>query len=130
MVAKWALTPLLAQLYITLQYDLGVRRNLNIVGLAFHHFNGFPAQKTGDHHLVQVWWQRQNRRIHRCGIGTDGNRYLHARLLAFFLQAAVMLCALLVSLPVHAGGSFVVDLHAIHAAIALAGFGVLGKHHR
>ena len=45
------------------------------------------------------------------------------------LQPAVMLGALLVRLPVHAGGALVEDLHAVHAAVALAGVGIARKHH-
>ena len=43
--------------------------------------------------------------------------------------AAVVFGALFVGLPVHAGGAFVEDLHAVHAAVALAGFGVAGEDH-
>ena len=32
----------------------------------------------------------------------------------------------LLALPVHAGGLAVVDLHAVHADVALAGFGIAG----
>ena len=32
----------------------------------------------------------------------------------------------LLALPVHAGGLAVVDLHAVHAYVALAGFGIAG----
>ena len=35
-----------------------------------------------------------------------------------------MLGGYLLALPVHAGGLAVVDLHAVHAEVALAGFGV------
>ena len=41
-----------------------------------------------------------------------------------------MLRALLVRLPVHAGGALVEDLHAVHAAVALAGIGIAREHHR
>ena len=41
-----------------------------------------------------------------------------------------MLGALLVGLPVHAGGALVEDLHAVHAAVALAGVGVAGEDQR
>ena len=40
-----------------------------------------------------------------------------------------MLRALFMRLPVHAGGPLVVNLHAIHAAVALAGFGIFREHH-
>ena len=39
-----------------------------------------------------------------------------------------MFGAYFLALPVHAGGVVVVDLHAIHADVALAGFGVAGDH--
>ncbi len=37
----------------------------------------------------------------------------------------MMLSPLLVGLPVHAGGAVVINLHAIHAAVALACYRVL-----
>ena len=46
------------------------------------------------------------------------------------LHAAVVLGALLVGLPVHAGGALVEDLHAVHAAVALAGVGIAREDHR
>ena len=46
------------------------------------------------------------------------------RLLPVVLHAAVVFRALLVGLPVHAGGALVEDLHAVHAAVALAGVGI------
>ena len=39
---------------------------------------------------------------------------------------AELLGGVLLALPVHAGGLLVVDLHAVHADVALAGFGVPG----
>ena len=41
-----------------------------------------------------------------------------------------MLGALLVRLPVHAGGALVVHLQPVAAAVALAGVGILREHHR
>src|SRR5579864_7485881 len=37
---------------------------------------------------------------------------------------AVVFCSYFLSLPVHAGGLLVIDLHAIHAHVAFAGFGI------
>ncbi len=45
-------------------------------------------------------------------------------------HASIVLRALFMRLPVHARGALVVDLHAIHAAIALAGVGIARKHQR
>jgi hypothetical protein len=39
---------------------------------------------------------------------------------------AQVLGGVLLALPVHAGGLAVVDLHAVHADVALAGFGDRG----
>ena len=41
---------------------------------------------------------------------------------------AVVFGADFLALPVHAGGALVVDLHAVHADVALAGLGVAGDH--
>ncbi len=43
---------------------------------------------------------------------------------------AVMLCAPLVALPVHAGGAAVEDLHAVRADVAHAGFRIFREHQR
>ena len=45
------------------------------------------------------------------------------------LRAAIMLGALLVGLPVHAGRALVEHLHAVHAAVALAGVGIAREDH-
>ena len=42
-------------------------------------------------------------------------------------ETAVVFGALLVGLPMHSRGPVVEDLHAVHAAVALAGVGVLGR---
>src|ERR1700675_2788250 len=41
-----------------------------------------------------------------------------------------MFCAGLLSLPMHAGGAPIVNLHAIHAEVAFAGFGIARDHTR
>ena len=51
-------------------------------------------------------------------------RHRHAR--AGFVITAAVARADFLQLPVHAGGAVVVDLHAIHADVALAGVGVFG----
>jgi hypothetical protein len=58
-----------------------------------------------------------------------GHRDVHA-LAAERGHAAVVLCALLVRLPMHARGALVVDLHAVHAAIAFARIGIPREHQR
>ena len=49
---------------------------------------------------------------------------------AFGRHAAIMLRALLVRLPVHAGGALVENLQAVHAAVAFAGIGIAREDHR
>ncbi len=43
---------------------------------------------------------------------------------------AQLFCGVLLALPVHAGGALVVHLHAVHARITLAGFGIARNHER
>ena len=43
---------------------------------------------------------------------------------------AVVFGADFLALPVHAGGALVINLHAVHADVALAGLGVAGDHAR
>ena len=50
--------------------------------------------------------------------------------LAFGHPPPVVLRALFVRLPVHAGGALVENLHPVHAAVALPGFGVAREDHR
>ena len=55
----------------------------------------------------------------------DGNGDIHLLGSARGAHTAVMLGALFVCLPVHSGGALVKNLHAIAAAVAFAGIGVL-----
>ena len=128
-IAERAFGAQLAQFDVSFEHDFGLRRHLQVAGLALHHLDGALSQEAGDHHLVQVRRQRQDRRVHADRIGADRHGDIHARL-PVSAHTAVMLGALLVGLPVHAGGDVVVNLHAIHAAVALAGIGVARKHHR
>ena len=118
-----------AQRDVALQHDLGVGRHFKIAGLALDHLDRTAAQETGDHHLVEIGRQRQDGRVHRRRVGADGDGDVHAFGLAFGHSAPVVLRALLVRLPVHAGSALVVNLHPVHAAVALAGIGVARKDH-
>ncbi len=128
-IAEGAFRALFAQFHIAFEYDLRVGRHLQVAGFALDHLDRLAAQEPGDHHLVQIRRQRQDGRIHGGRIGADGHGHIHA-LHSARLKAPVVLGPLLVGLPVHAGGAVVIHLHAVHAAIALAGVGIAGEHER
>ena len=108
-----------------------MRGHFQIRRLALHHLHRLAAQESGDHHLIEIGRQRQNRRIHGGRIGADGHGDVHPfRLSRGACSAAIMFGALLMRLPVHAGGAVVENLHAVASAVALAGVGIVRKHHR
>ena len=129
-IAKRAFASQFTRSDVALQHELGIGRNFHVVGLALDHFDGLRAQESGDHHFIEIWRQRQNRRIHRRRIAPDRHGDRHTRDLSLSLQAPVVLGALLVRLPVHASRALIVDLHAITAAVALACLRILGENHR
>ena len=120
----------LAQFDVAFEHDLGVRRHLQVRRLAPHHLDRLAAQEAGDHHLVQVRRQREDGGVHGGRVGADGHGHIHAPRIARLEPPAIVLGALLVGLPVHARGALVVDLHAVHAAVALAGVRVPGEDQR
>ena len=128
-VAERTFSAGLGDVHIAFQNELGVRGNFNVVGDALHHFDGAPPEEAGDHHLVKIWRKGENCRVHGGRIRPDGDRNIHSGL-PRSQTAALVFGTLFVGLPVHAGGSVVVNLHAVHAAVALAGLGVLGEDHR
>ena len=121
---------------------------------------GLLAQEAGNQEFVDVRRRGNNRRKRDRRIGADRNRYRHTprHLLAFgdaraaagarhhverggdrlslamgrgaTHALAIVLGALLLALPVHAGAALVVDMQAIHADVALALRRVFGHDRR
>ena len=122
--------PQLAQFHIALEHDLGLGRNFEIAGSALHHLDRATPQEPRHQHLVEIGRQRKNGREHGRRIRADRHRHVHALTHSLGREPPVMLRALLVRLPVHAGGPVVVYLHPVHAAVPLARVGVLRKDKR
>ena len=78
MVAERSFAAQLAQFDIAFEHDLGIGGNFQIRSLALHHLDRLAAQEAGDHHLIQIGRQRQNRGIHGGRIGADGHGDIHA----------------------------------------------------
>ena len=129
-IAERAFAAQLAQFHVAFEHDLGIGRHFQIAGLALHHLDGAAAQEAGDHHLVEVRRQRQNRRD---TWWPDRRRSPPRRPCASLAPGA------------HAGGSAPRPACASAsacrwcarrrpacdtAAVALAGVGILREHHR
>ena len=104
--------------------EVGVGGDFEIVRLALHEFDGFLAEVTGEEEFIEAIGQRRGGGEGEDGIAAEENGDGHAR--AGFVIAAAVARADFLELPVHAGGAVVVNLHAIHADVALAGVGVFG----
>ena len=112
-------------------HDLGVGGYLHVHRLALHDLDALVAQEAGEEQFVHARRQRRAGGIDAGGVRADGHGDLHALLLAALaLGVAEVRRAALVNLPVHADGLVVVDLHAIHADVALAGLRVFRVAHR
>ena len=124
--------PFLAQrlLRVHVAFDDKVRvgRHFQVVGLALDQFDGLLAQIAGEQELIQAVGQRRGGAEGEHRVAAEEHRHGHAR--AGFVVTPPMPRADLLQLPVHAGGALVIDLHAIHADVALAGIRVLRDHAR
>ena len=122
--------PFLAQrlfrINVSLQHDVGVGRHFQVAGLAPDEFGGFLAEVAGEHELVQAVGQRRRGAEGIDRVASKEHRHRHAR--AGLVVTPAVPCADLLQLPMHPGGALVIDLHPIHANVALARIGVL-RHH-
>ena len=59
---------------VPLEHDLGVRRDLEVDGLAAHELDRLAAQEPGEHELVDVLRERRARGVGRDGIEPDRDR--------------------------------------------------------
>ena len=121
-IAERSFRPHLARLDVAFEDEIDVGRDFEIDRLALHQLDGFLAQEAGEENLIEPIGQGRGRGKGVGRIAAERDRHRHA--LAAFVIALAVARADLVHLPVHAGGAVVVDLHAIHAEIALAGVGV------
>ncbi len=96
----------------------GVGGNFQIVRLAFHEFDGFFAEITGEQKFVQAVRQRRGRgeRKHRIAADENADGHFFA---AFVITSSVPRADFL-QLPVHSRRLVVVNLDAIHADITFA----------
>ncbi len=109
-----------------LEHELGAGRHLEVHGDAAHHLHRLAAHEPREQHLVDPRRQRHRRREHRRGIAAERHRDLGAP----SLPARVLEDArrVVVEVPVHPRGVAVVDLQAVHPAVAPAARRVLGDH--
>ncbi|OPX58279.1 MAG: hypothetical protein A4E29_01593 [Methanomassiliicoccales archaeon PtaB.Bin134] len=127
MVPERPLRPGLARLHVALKDELRRSRHLQVHRPALHQVHGCTLDETGQQHLVHPLGHGGGGRIGNCRGGADGHRHLHAPPLP--LVTVVVVAAVLVNVPVHAGGVSVVDLHAIHPHVPPS-LHALGEHHR
>src|SRR5499425_1141518 len=119
----------LRRVYVAFEHDLGGRRNLHVDRDAFDHLDRLFAKEACEDHLVEVVGQRQGRGEIRDRLGADGHGDLHP-FGAALLLVTVMRRAVFMNLPMHPGGLFVVNLHSVHPAVALARARVSREDHR
>ena len=129
MVAEGSLDAALMGQHIAFQNDFRRGRHLDIHGLALHHFHRLVPEEPGKDHFVNIPGQGSRSCISQHRVRADGHCALDF-LAAGGLHVTVVLRPVLMDMPVHARGTAVVLLQAVHAHIALAGLGILGKDQR
>ena len=110
---------------VAFEHELGARRNLEVDRSRLDQFDRLAAQEPGERELIEHRRQRRGCGVgqHRIAADRDGNRNLLAPRIG-------VRAPLFVTLPVHAGLAFVVDLHAIHADVGTSGARIVGDHER
>ena len=130
MIAERAFGAHFVERDVAFENDFGVRGNFEGVGFALHHFHRLAAQKSREHHFVEIGRNRQHAGERRRWIGADRDGDGNFSVGIGGAGAAKMFGAVFLRLPVHAGGAFVVDLHAIHADVALPCFRIAREDER
>ena len=129
-VAKGPFGAHLRKIHISFEHDFGLRGHFEVAGFARHHLHRLAPQESREHHLVQIGRNRQDAGQAGHRVGADGHGHVDAALRIRGAGAAEMFGAVLLRLPVHARGAFVIHLHAIDAHVALAGLGIAREHQR
>ena len=115
-VAERPFGPGLVELHVPLEHELRMSRHLQVDRVAPHQLHCLAPQETGEEHLVDRPRQRRRGGVGQSGVGADGHRHFHAP-----RRAGVVLGAILVQVPVHAGGVLVEHLQPVHAHVARTG---------
>ena len=113
------------RIHVTFDDEVGIGGNFEVVGFAFHQFDGFLAQVTGEEKFIEAIGQRRGGGEGEAS-GSPPRKIADGHARAGFVVTAAVARADFLELPVHAGGAVVVNLDAIHADVALAGVGVFG----
>ena len=119
---------LFGRIDIALDHEVAVGRNIDIVGNALHEFHRTAAQEPGQQVFVHVVRHRSRRGVGIDGIAAQRDRNGHPA--AQTLVGVVMARSGLVNMPVHTRRTVVEDLHAVHADVAHARFGIDRIDHR
>src|SRR6202050_1772440 len=129
LVAEGAFGAHLADFDIAFEDDFGVGGDFEVNCFAGDQVNRVFAQEAGEHELVQIGRNGENACERGGGVGADGYSYFESAFGIFRAAAAVMIGAVFLSLPVHASGTGVVNLHAVAADVAFTVFRILGDDH-
>src|ERR1700687_53145 len=129
-VPEGALRAHFVEVDIALENNLRIGRYFELIGFALYQFNGLLLQEAAEHHLVQVRGYREDSAERGGGVGTYRHANGNSSLGVCGTRAAKMLRTVLLRLPVHAGGVLVIDLHPVHADVALPGFRIFGEYER
>ena len=120
----------LADFDVAFEDDFGVGRDFEIHCFAGDEVHRVSAQEAGEHELVHIGRDGKNAGQRGGWVCADGNGDFEFAIGIFRAAAAVVIGAVLLRLPVHAGGAGVVHLHAVAAYVAFAIFGIFGDDHR
>ena len=113
-IAERALDPDVVLRHVSLEDDLGIRRHLEVDGLALDELDRLSAEEAGEHQLVEVLRERRAGRVSGHGIEPDRDRDGNSTVLG----GEEIGPAVLVHLPVHEGRRAVDHLHPVHADVA------------
>ena len=117
-------TQRLDRIDVALDDDVGVGWHLEVAGFALDHLHRLAAQIAGEQKLIQPVRHRGGgaERIDRVAAEEDGHRHP----LASLVVATAVARGDFLQLPMHAGRLVVINLHPIHAEVAIAGVRVAG----
>src|SRR5207245_8235030 len=125
-IAERSFWPRFARLHVTLQDKIGIGWNFQVDGFAFHHFDRFAAQESGEQNFVEPIGQRSGGGKRKRGVAAERDYDRH--LFVAFVITFAMTRAHFVYLPMHRGRSFIEKLHSINADVARAAFGIERVH--
>ena len=95
-----------------------------------NHFHRLAPQESREHHFIEVRRDGQDAGEAGHGIRSDRHGHVDAPVGIGGTRAAEMFGAVFLRLPVHAGGAFVIHLHAVDADVALPCFRIAREDQR